>query len=195
MSKVDEMVAALRDWSIEDKIALTNALRQDARTAGHENIIARSTANEKYVGRCYKRYAESGSSMRPPMYIYYKIISARASAPDRVTVLKFPEYPFYWFEYQSHKAGLPGDYYLGSFELDGITTDEIYPTNLVDSHDYWRQIDSDDYYVALLTFIERLDSLKWPADHYRFGGKKPGDEGWDISKEKEKERAGGGLKT
>lgn len=30
-----------------------------------------------------------------------------------------------------------------------------------------------------MRYIDRLQKMEWPADHYRFGGKKPGDPGWE----------------
>ena len=41
------------------------------------------------------------------------------------------------------------------------------------------EISLEEYNEAMNTYINRLQKLNWPADHYRGKNKKPGDPGWE----------------
>ena len=43
-------------------------------------------------------------------------------------------------------------------------------------------ITEEEYNEAMNKYIERLQKLNWPADHYRYGNKMPTDEEWERKK-------------
>ena len=41
------------------------------------------------------------------------------------------------------------------------------------------EISLSEYNTAMILYINRLQEIGWAADHYTFGGKKPGDPDWE----------------
>ena len=130
------------------------------------------------IGKCFKIKKQLDTSF-PEMWRYYKIISPRAKDSQCVSVLCFDEHPTYWFSYYTSKTGRPEDYYLGNYIFSGIEVENFpffYPyfekTALT-------EITLEEYNKAMNSYISELQKIKWPADHWRRGGKLPSDSEWE----------------
>lgn len=134
--------------------------------------------NRKFVGKCYA-IPSFDTQMFPTMKKYLKVVSERASDSYSVSCLVFHEVPTYWFNYQSSRIGTTGDYYLGSFEFDGIYVDEV----RIDELGYGFEISEGEYNRLMQQYINELQSMPWYADHYRCGGKWPQDKNWPANRE------------
>lgn len=134
--------------------------------------------NRKYIGKCFRVKKKPIDGLFPEMYTYYKVINSRAVNQHNVSCLIFEEYPLYWFEYNSSLIGFMGDYYLGEYEFESFKTDNV----LVQSLHLMEEISEDEFEQAMQTYVDRLKEMKWPADHYRSGEAKPGDEQWAVAK-------------
>ena len=140
------------------------------------------SSHKSYVGKCYCGEETLNFSMTPKMKKYYKIISERASNQYEMSALIFYEHPFYWFDYQDHKFGLPGNWYLGNYVFDGIQVENFGAfcvSNRINNNIFdLTPISLDEYNAAMDKYIEELQNMEWPADHYRFGNKLPSDPDW-----------------
>jgi hypothetical protein len=139
------------------------------------SIKEETNSHKNLVGKCYRRLVKPRSGMFPEMYRYYKVISERASTSSAVSCLVFDEKPTYWFEYQAHLMGFPGDYFLGEFDFEPISVKEI----RVDTLKNMEEIMEGVFKYELNWLGRKIAELPWYADHYRFGGKLPTDEGWE----------------
>lgn len=165
---------------------LMQEIKHQTRVKEEERIRAAVAEHAGLVGKCFKARIKPHAGMSPEMWRYYKIISARAENEYRVSALRFDEYPTYWFNYKSSKIGRAGDYYFGHYDFDSIIIED-FPFYCYDLHgkgyikvgDGLTEISLSEYNTAMILYIDRLQEMKWPADHYRFGGKKPGDPDWE----------------
>ena len=58
----------------------------------------------------------------------------------------------------------------------------------VTDHSYHNESDSiviHGEHESLIGLTKKISKLEWPADHWRFGGKLPGDEGWEEKRDYE----------
>lgn len=176
----DELLMSLDSNTLYD---LQKKIREQTREREEEKVRAVVADHAELVGKCFKTRIKPHSGMFPEMWRYYKIISARADNEYFVSVLRFDEYPTYWFDYRNSKVGNVGDYYFGQYDFSGITVD-------VFSYSYYTfknnclgedliEITLEEYNAAMNWYIKRLQVMKWPADHYRWGDRKPGDPGWE----------------
>jgi len=142
-----------------------------------EEISLKDKVNsyKNLVGKCYRRLVKPHSGMFPEMYRYYKVISERADSEYEVSCLIFDEAPTYWFEYQAHRVGMIGDYFLGEFEFEPIKVEGV----RIDKLKNMEEISSNIFKHNLNLLGNKIAELPWYADHYRFGGKLPTDEGWE----------------
>lgn len=141
-------------------------LHRVSREDAHQRIIAECEENQAYVGRFFvnKNYR---SDMAPVMKRFYKVISARSSSRGCVECLVVDEHPSYWFNYQDHKLGLPGDYYLGTFEFESIHVESVPLRDLLDL----KEITSEEYTRAMIGYTTELLDAEWPCEHLRLGRK------------------------
>ena len=149
-------------------------VRKEANQALRESV----EKNRVYVGKCYS-IPSFDTQMFPTMKKYVKVVSERASDAYHVSCLVFHEVPTYWFNYQGDRIGSVGNYYLGSFEFDGIYVDEI----RIDDLGYGFEISDGEYRRLMQQYINELQSMPWYADHYRCGGKWPQDKNWPVNRE------------
>ena len=108
------------------------------------------------------------------MYRYYRVVSERSYNENTVSCLIFDEFPYYWFNYQSHLNHQKGDYFLGVFDFEPILVDCI----SIDDLQIMEEVDLDTYEYEFHRMMYAIDDMPWVADHYRFGGKLPFDKGW-----------------
>ena len=134
--------------------------------------------NKVYVGKCYA-IPLLETTMFPSMKKYVKVVSERASDTYHVSCLVFHEVPTYWFEYQTSAIGCVGDYFLGSFDFDGIYVDEI----RTDELSYGVEISLGEYNRLMQRYLNELQCMPWYADHYRCGGTWPQDDNWPVNRE------------
>ena len=173
----------------EDLEYLQNELKSISREKEEKKMRAVVDSHMSLVGKCFKTRIQPHSKLFPEMWRYYKIISARANNEYRVSALRFDEYPTYWFDYKMSKIGHPGDFYFGHYEFTSIVIED-FPFFCDD----WKtkgetkvgdkliEISLTEYNEAMNKYIERLQKLNWPADHYRYGNKMPTDEEWERKK-------------
>ena len=153
---------------------MDSIVREDAAQKLQESV----NKNKVYVGKCYA-IPSFDTSMFPSMKKCVKVISERASDAYHVSCLVFHEVPTYWFNYQSSQIGCTGDYFLGSFDFDGIYVDEI----RIDELGYGVEISVGEYNRLMQRYVNDLQSMPWYADHYRCGGKWPQDKNWPVNRE------------
>lgn len=156
-----------------DAEMIRDTFSRQIRKNRHEEIVNECKSHIPLINKCFLRKANP-HNMFPEMNRYFKVISEQSDNEYRVECLVFDEHPTYWFSYQSSKVGLPGDYYLGSFEFESINTEDI----MVSSLKSMTQISLEEYNEAMRKYIEELITLPWYAEHYRFGGKMPTDPDW-----------------
>lgn len=169
---IDEIINEISNLQKDDVLKVLAALNDREIQQSEEKIIERMSENKQYVGRCY--YKETKPNLFPKMNQYYKIISARGRNEYRIPVLTFYEHPTYWFEYESHRVHMPGDYYLGKYEFDSIEVDDVLRSDL----SLFTEISNEEYNAAMDNYIKELKEMEWPADHYRYCSKLPSDPGW-----------------
>ena len=165
---------------------LMQEIKHQTRVKEEERMRAAVAEHVGLVGKCFKVRIKPHAGMFPEMQRYYKIINARAENEYRVSALRFDEYPTYWFNYQASKIGRAGDYYFGHYDFDSIIIED-FPFYCYDLHgkgyikvgDRLIEISLSEYNTAMILYIDRLQEMEWPTDHYRFGGKKPGDPDWE----------------
>ena len=165
---------------------LMQEIKHQTRVKEEERMRAAVAEHAGLVGKCFKARIKPHADMFSEMWRYYKIISARAENEYCVSVLRFDEYPTYWFNYKASKIGRAGDYYVGNYDVDSIIIED-FPFYCYDLHgkgyikvgDRLTEISLSEYNTAMILYIDRLQEMEWPADHYKFGGKKPGDPDWE----------------
>lgn len=135
----------------------------------------RVQSNVKYVGLCYRRTVAPHDGLFPEISRYYKVISERSSNEYRVECLIFDEFPCYWFDYQSSMTFQAGNYYEGHFDFDSFWTDSV----MVSSLEKMELVPSEEFDRKAKEYTAALLEMKWTPDHYRAGGKFPGDKGWE----------------
>lgn len=180
----------LTELTEEDLKYLQNELKSISREKEEEKMRAAVDSHMSLVGKCFKTHVQPYSKLFPEMWRYYKIINARASNQYRVSALRFDEYPTYWFKYQASKIGHAGDYYFGDYEFTSIIVEDFpffcYDLKTKNSSviigDKLTEISLTEYNEAMNKYIERLQKLNWPADHYRYGNKMPTDKEWEKKK-------------
>ena len=151
-----------------------NATYQEAYKMSHEELIKKSLKNKDLVGRCFYRYESPG--LFPKMKKYYKIISYQSTNEYRVECLTFYEHPTYWFNYKSHLAQQPGDYYLGSFDFSTFRVEDEMARYFLNED--FIEISLDEYNEAIISHAKELVEMPWCANHYRYGNKLPTDPDW-----------------
>ena len=168
---------------------LMQEIKHQTRVKEEERMRVAVTEHVKLVGKCFKVRVKPHAGMFPEMWRYYKIINARAENEYRVSALRFDEYPTYWFNYRTSKIGCVEDYYFGCYNFDSVIVEDFpfYCYNLhrkgyIKIGDRLTEISLSEYNTAMILYIDRLQEMRWPTDHYRFGGKKPGDPNWEGSR-------------
>ena len=182
--KID--IGAILELPYDELNDLMSEIRQQTRVKEEEKMRAAVAEHIGLVGKCFKARTKPHSGLFPEMWRYYKIINARAKNEYRVSALRFDEYPTYWFEYQASKIGRAGDYYFGSYDFDSIIVEDfpfycydLKGEGFIKVGDRLTEISLAEYNTAMILYIDRLQEMEWPADHYRFGNKKPGDPDWE----------------
>ena len=171
----------LSSKELEDLIQKARAL---SREKYEKELKTTIKSHKTFIGKCYKKYYEK-NGMFPPMWRYFKVIGNRGSNEYHLPMLTFQEYPVYWFNYKASKIGNPGDYYLGHYDFEGIQIED-YGYFCSGWNKGFIEISNEEYNKAMNLYIQRLQELEWPADHYKWGNKKPGDEGWEgVNKDNE----------
>lgn len=167
----------------EDAIQL---IKQDESSKYEQQLRKDVTSNKEYVGKAYRKLVKPYHGMFPSMYRYFKVISERSDRVGSVSCLVFDQYPHYWFEYQAHMMPMRGDYYLGEFIFTPVWTDVIPVTELLNKAD---MVETDDFTFSLELerLAGRISSIEWTPDHYRMGGKLPGDVGWAVEPDEDKD--------
>ena len=137
-------------------------------------------ANKKYINKCYKRKPFKKSNINifgSNYYTYFKVVSERASSPRRVTVLKVPEFPLYYFEYKISLVHSIENYFCGGFENDFIELTDIMVSDL-EVNPYYEEVTLEEFNQNLTNFFTVLKDMKFIADHNRQGSCTPLDEEW-----------------
>lgn len=181
----DELLISLDSNALYD---LQKKIREQTREREEERMRAAVADHTALVGKCFKVRVKPHSGMFPEMWRYYKIINARADNEYFISVLRFDEYPTYWFDYHNSKVGHAGDYYFGQYDFDGITVED-FPYYYYNSKNNFFgenliEITLEEYNAAMNWYVKRLQDLEWPADHYRWGDRKPGDPDWKREEDK-----------
>lgn len=165
---------------------LMQEIKHQTRVKEEEKRRAMVAEHTELVGKCFKTRIKPHAGMFPEMWRYYKIINARAENEYRVSALRFDEYPTYWFNYQTSKIRRAGDYYFGYYDFDSVIIEDfpfycydLYGKGHTKVGDKLTEISLFEYNTAMILYINRLQEMNWPADHYRFGGKKPDDPDWE----------------
>ena len=165
---------------------LMQEIKHQTKVKEEERMRAAVAEHTGLVGKCFKARIKPHAGMFPEMWRYYKIISTRAENENRVSVLRFDEYPTYWFDYRASEIGRAGDFYFGHYDFDSIIVEDFpfcYYDLKGEGHIQIRneltEISLSEYNTAMILYIDRLQEMEWPADHYRFGGKKPSDPDWE----------------
>ena len=155
---------------------INNSEKQKA----EEELRDRVTENSHIVGKTYRKKVNPKHGMFPEMYRYYKVISERSDDSPSVSCLIFDEKPYYWFEYQAHKLHMTGDYHLGHFEFCPIWVDSVRVKNAIQVKgiEDMEEIEPDMFDSEMDKLVTGIKEMNWVADHYRYGGKLPDDEGW-----------------
>lgn len=153
------------------------------KTSKEKSKALRDAINEykKYVGVCFKIPFNPMHGMFPKMYLYHKIVSEYSPFRKNFSALCFTEYPFYWYEYQSHLMPSQGDFIFGEYNFDGIFIRSV--PNCVFSVKNIEIISEKEYNEAMNLYVARLQEMKWVPNHYRFGGKLPQDPDWETKED------------
>ncbi len=181
----NEVLDYISNLTADDAMRILTTLKNQERQKKEEYVKSVVTEHESYVGKCYYMIVEPYDGMFPEMKKYFKIISARGRNEYGMSALTFYEHPLYWFDYNSSRIGMPGDYFLGKYEFDSIQVEDFGAfvwlkkdgANLFIND--MTEISAEEYNAAMNKYIEELQSINWVADHYRFGGKLPSDPDWE----------------
>ena len=159
---------------------IVHMIKNEELQKAEKELRDRVAENSHLVGKTYRKKVSPSHGMFPQMYRYYKVISERSDDSLSVSCLIFDEKPHYWFEYQAHKLHMTGDYHLGYFEFCPIWIDSVRVKNAirVKGIEDLEEIDADLFDAEMDKLVARIKEMDWVADHYRFGGKLPDDEGW-----------------
>lgn len=173
----------LKELSTEDLKNLERKIKYETTEREEKKIKEMVKKHDSLIGKCFKAKIHTPYILFPEMWKYYKIINSRASNEYRVSALIFEEYPTYWFYYDRG-----GNHFFGHYDFKGIRTDDFpfycYDWNDTSEHrdaivgDNLIEIPLEEYNEAMNTYINRLQKLDWPADHYRGKSRIPGDPGW-----------------
>ena len=170
-----------------DYDGIKNAIDNLARKERHNEIINKTRENLDLVGKCYKLYM--GHSRFPDMYKYYKVLSIQSENEYRVECLTFYEHPTYWFDTKLSIIGVPGNGYLGNFELYTVEVESIMAKDLRNKEYSWNhsrkfeEISLEEYNVALRKHYEELINAEWITDHARTCDTLPTDPKWKKVKD------------
>lgn len=184
----NEVQDYISNLTADDATTILTTLKDRERKQKEEHVKSIVAEHESYVGKCYYIMVKPYDGMFPEMKKYFKIISARGSNEYRMSALTFYEHPLYWFDYNSSRIGIPGDYFLGEYEFESIQVEDFEAFCFRFKNDYgWTnlfindmtEISTEEYNAAMNKYIEELQSMNWVADHYRFGGKMPSDPDWE----------------
>ncbi len=165
------------DIRIKDLVHMLNGEEKQKEEQELRDKVAK---NSHLVGKTYREKITPYHGMFPEMYRYYKVISERSLDSASVSCLIFDEKPHYWFEYQAHKLHFTGDYHLGEFYFSPIWIDSVRVKNTIGAKgiESLEEIDAELFDSEMDKLVAMIKEIDWVADHYRFGGKLPGDEGW-----------------
>ena len=167
----------LQDFLREQEISVADLqqyLKNDLRMKLDVKMKTAAEANRDLVGRCFVCGTDRTESMFPVMKQYVKVISYRSINEYHVACLVFTEHPTYWFDYQSHKLHMPGDWYFGEYVCDTICMENLMASDIRSM----TEISNEEFATAARKYLDELLALSFPADHYRFGGKMPTDADW-----------------
>ena len=163
---------------VKDIVHMVNNEEQEK---AEKELRDRIAENSRLVGKTFRKTIKPYHKLFPEMYRYYKVVSERSDDDLSVSCLVFDEKPHYWFEYQTHRSYMAGDYQLGHFEFCPIWIDSVRIKNAirVKGIEDMEEIDADLFDSEMDKLVARIKEMDWVADHYRFGGKLPTDEGWE----------------
>lgn len=161
------------DMSLDE---LSRLIKEESRKEGEDVLKQKVKENENYIGKCFYRIINKERGMFPEMRKFYLVLSNRSNNEYRVECLTFKEFPTYWFEYQAHKIGCIGDYYLGSFEFESFKTESIMASSLKTM----TEISKEEFDKYAKDYLDKLLNLEWIEDHYRWGGILPDNPKWKI---------------
>lgn len=146
---------------------LMQEIKHQIRVKEEEKMRAAVAEHAGLVGKCFKARVKPHFGMFPEMWRYYKIISTRAENENRVSALRFDEYPTCWFDYRASEIGRAGDFYFGHYDFDSIIV-EGFPLKgegHIQIRDELTEISLSEYNTAMILYIDRLQKMEWPADH------------------------------
>lgn len=165
----------MRRQSLEsgDKQLLISALRDDLRVTEDLTLRNNVAAHKDLRGRYFKRVEEDWTNLFPSQTYYYFVISHKSRIPGRLSVLRFPDFPYYWYDY--NQGGSRGAYYLGEFKLLGaLEVDDVWWSDFRDMEEIGRE----EYEAAMDRYVARLKQMKWDPNHNKFGGHWPHEPEW-----------------
>lgn len=158
-------------------------IQTELKTKIENELQEKINSYKKFVGICYKIRRKPFYQRFPKMHQYYKVINEHSLSENCVSTLTFTEYPIYWFDYQSSLSAIyqRGDFILGEYDFEGIHIEERPVTPLEQKN--IEIITEEEYNEAMSLYISRLQEMKWPHNHYRFGGKLPQDPDWETKED------------
>lgn len=174
-----ELLNKLKELSKENNISLNDMSRllgNESKKEQEEQLRDKVNDNKDLVGRYFYRLGHPRSKMFPEMKKFYRVLSNRSENEYRVECLTFYEHPTYWFDYNAHKIGFPGDYYLGNFEFESFVVDSFMAKDIRSL----TEISKEEFDSYAKKYLDELLNLEWLEDHYRWGGVLPKDEKWKI---------------
>ena len=174
-SRFEAVRKAMEDTGI-DAASMLQWLDRKSRESKDAGIRSKVEALRGLEGKCFVEMAVPEGGMFPSMKRYYKVISARSENEYRVECLVFDEHPLYWFDYKSNMAGVPGDWFLGTFRFESIRTESVMSAEIA----MMSEIGRDEFDAAMRRYIGELSVMRWVPDHFRLGGKLPSDPGWET---------------
>lgn len=153
---------------------ISDAFKQSISSDYHHDIVKISESHKQLVGKCYQHILSPRDGVFPKMKRFVKVLSHQSNSEYEVECLEFFEHPTYWFEYNSMTSGKPGDYYLGSFDFSSF---EVYSEYISDI-ELLKEITEEEFNAHAIQYVQEMLKMPWIAEHYRFGNKMPGEEGW-----------------
>lgn len=174
-----EILNKIKELSKENDISLNDISRfisNESKREEDEKLRDRVSENKDLVGKYFYKIRHPRSKMFPEMKKFYHVLSNRSENEYRVECLTFYEHPTYWFDYNAHKIGFPGDYYLGNFEFESFVVDSF----MVKDIRSLTEISKEEFDSYAKKYLDELLNLEWLEDHYRWGGVLPKDEKWKI---------------
>ena len=172
-------IETLEQFASSNNVSLSNIkqmiITQENKEV-EEKYLAQYKANEKYLGRYFCWSISPREGMFPVMKQFYKVISTRTREPYEVYCLTFQEHPTYWFEYQAHRVHYKGDYYLGEFDFKSFHVESM----TIPTLGQMNEIDESLWNYHANSYLRELLDMKWYEDHWRYGGKLPGDDKWRV---------------